>query len=75
MNTAADRGPSVLLWPFVMLWAFVGFVLRAVGRILCAVLGLALMAAGVALTLTVVGAIVGVPLAAFGLLLLVRALF
>jgi hypothetical protein len=39
------------------------------------VLGLALMAAGVALTLTVVGAIVGVPLAAFGLLLLVRALF
>jgi hypothetical protein len=75
MNTAADRETSVLLWPFVMLWALVGFVLRAVGRILCAVLGLALMAAGVALTLTVVGAIVGVPLAAFGLLLLVRALF
>jgi hypothetical protein len=75
MNTAADRETSVLLWPFVMLWALVGFVLRAVGRILCAVLGLALMAAGIALTLTVVGAIVGVPLAAFGLLLLVRALF
>jgi hypothetical protein len=75
MNTATDRETSVLLWPFVMLWALVGFVLRAVGRILCAVLGLALMAAGVALTLTVLGAIVGVPLAAFGLLLLVRALF
>jgi hypothetical protein len=75
MQTAADRDTPVLLWPFVMLWAFVGLVLRTVGRILCAVLGLALMAAGVALTLTVVGAIVGVPLAAFGLLLLVRALF
>jgi hypothetical protein len=74
MTTAADRTP-VVLWPFVMLWAFVGFVLRAVGRVVCAVLGLALMAAGVALTLTVVGAIVGLPLAAFGLLLLVRALF
>jgi hypothetical protein len=75
MTTAAGRETPVLLWPFVMLWAFVGFVLRAVGRIVCAVLGLALMAAGVALTLTVLGAIVGVPLAAFGLLLLVRALF
>jgi hypothetical protein len=75
MNTAAERTTPVLLWPFVMLWALVGFVLRAVGRIICAVLGLALMAAGVALTLTVLGAIVGIPLAAFGLLLLVRALF
>ena len=75
MNSAADRGTPVLLWPFVMIWAFVGFVLRTVGRILCAVLGIALMAAGVALTLTVVGSIVGIPLAALGLLLLVRALF
>jgi hypothetical protein len=33
------------------------------------------MAAGVALTLTVVGAIFGVPLAVLGLLLLTRALF
>jgi hypothetical protein len=33
------------------------------------------MAAGVALSLTVVGAIVGVPLVVFGGLLLVRALF
>ena len=75
MNTAAERETPLLLWPFVALWGLVGFVLRTVGRILCAVLGLALMAAGVALTLTVVGAIIGIPLAAFGLMLLVRALF
>jgi hypothetical protein len=75
MNTATERDIPVLLWPFVMLWAFVGFVLRTVGRIVCGVLGLALMAVGVALSLTVVGAIIGVPLTAFGLLLLVRALF
>ena len=75
MNTAAERETPLLLWPFVALWGLVGFVLRTVGRILCAALGLALMAAGVALTLTVVGAIIGIPLAAFGLLLLVRALF
>jgi hypothetical protein len=75
MNTTTERAVPVLLWPFVMVWTFVGFVLRAVGRIICAVLGLALMATGVALTLTVLGAIVGIPLAAFGLLLLARALF
>ena len=74
MSAAAHSTP-LLLWPFVALWALVGFVLRTIGRILCALLGLALMAAGVALSLTVVGAIVGVPLAALGMLLLARALF
>lgn len=63
------------LWPFAMIWALVTFVLRAVGRLLCALLGLALMAGGIALSLTVVGAIVGVPLAALGFLLLARAVF
>jgi len=75
MNAAAVRSTPWLLWPFVALWALLGFVLRAIGRILCAVIGLALMAAGVALTLTVVGAVAGVPLAAFGMLLLARSLF
>jgi hypothetical protein len=66
---------SILLWPFKALWALVSLIFAAIGRILCAALGLALMAAGVALSLTVVGAIVGVPLVVFGGLLLVRALF
>lgn len=38
-------------------------------------LALALMATGVAATMTVVGAIVGIPLFSFGLLLLIRSLF
>ena len=75
MNTAVHRSTPLLLWPFVVLWVLLGFVLRTIGRILCAVLGLALMAAGVALTLTVVGAVAGVPLAAFGMLLLARSVF
>jgi hypothetical protein len=75
MNTAVHHSTPLLLWPFVALWALLGFVLRAIGRILCALLGLGFMAAGVALTMTVVGAVVGVPLAALGLLLLARSLF
>jgi hypothetical protein len=69
-----SRTPWVFL-PFVVVWAFLAFIVRTIGRIVCILLGLALMAAGVALTLSVVGAIVGVPLAAFGFLLLVRSLF
>ena len=65
----------VLLWPFYAIWRFLTFVLNVVGRLLCAVFGLALMVGGVAVTLSVVGAPVGIPLAALGFLLLARALF
>lgn len=75
MSTAVGARTNPLLWPFVAIWALLGFALRAVGRMLCVLVGLLIMAFGVALTLTVVGAIVGIPLAAFGTLLLVRALF
>ena len=70
-----DRGVPWYLWPFHALWRLVGFVFEATGRLLCAVLGIALMAVGVIVILTVVGAPLGVPLAALGLLLLVRAIF
>jgi len=63
------------LWPFWALWRLVTFVLRATGRLLCGVLGLALMIVGAVLSLTVVGAPVGVPLVLLGVLLVVRALF
>jgi hypothetical protein len=72
---ATQSGTPWPLWPFAMLWALLTFVLRAVGRIVCAALGLALMAAGIAISVTVVGLIVGGPLTALGLLLLVRAVF
>ncbi len=65
----------ILLWPFYAIWRFLTFILNIVGRLLCAILGLALMMGGVAVTLSVVGAPVGIPLAALGLLLLARALF
>ncbi len=50
-------------------------ILGVVGRLVCAALGLVLMMGGVAVTLSVIGAPVGIPLAALGFLLLVRALF
>ena len=64
-----------ILWPIYAIWKLVTLILNVTGRIICALLGLLLMVAGVALSLSIVGAIIGVPLASFGFLLTVRALF
>jgi hypothetical protein len=75
MNDSTQSHVPVLLWPFYAIWRLLTFVLEFVGRVLCALLGLGLMVFGVAVTLSVVGAPLGIPLASFGLLLLIRAIF
>ncbi len=64
-----------LLWPLAAVWDLLAWHLSLTGRLLGIVLALGLMATGVAATLTVVGAIVGIPLFSLGLLLLIRSLF
>lgn len=71
-----DRGILwVLLWPLSMVWSLASFILQVIGRILCAVVGIVIMVVGVLLVMTIGGAPLGIPLAAFGFLLLVRAIF
>jgi hypothetical protein len=65
----------ILLWPFYAIWRLLTFILEMIGRLLCALLGIGLMAAGVAISLSIIGAPVGIPLASIGFLLLVRAIF
>lgn len=64
-----------ILWPFHAVWRLLTLILEITGRIICAILGLVLMAAGVAISLSIVAAPVGIPMAVFGFLLLIRALF
>ena len=66
---------KILFWPVIALWEFLTFVLKAAGRLITAVLGLALMIAGMFLTVTVVAAPLGIPLIVFGFLLMVRSIF
>lgn len=66
---------SCLLWPFAILWRLLTFILELTGRVLALVLGLVLVIGGVVLTLTGIGAIVGIPLILFGMLLGVRGIF
>jgi hypothetical protein len=75
MSDNDDKQFPWILWPFYAIWRLLTFILELTGRIICAIVGLALMAAGVASTVTVVAAPIGIPIAAFGFLLLVRALF
>ncbi|MHB1132595.1 MAG: hypothetical protein ACYC4L_09440 [Chloroflexota bacterium] len=66
---------NYLLAPFQMLWRLVTWFVALTGRLLAVLTGFLLLVAGVALTLTVVGAFVGIPLVALGLALIARGLF
>jgi hypothetical protein len=66
---------SCLLWPFVAIWRVIVFIFECVGRFVAATLGLVLMLLGVLISLTGMGAIVGIPLVLLGLLLIVRGFF
>lgn len=63
------------LWPFVALWRLVTWILEMTGRFVAILLGIVFMVVGVVVTLTVIGAIVGVPMFLFGVLLVLRGLF
>ena len=63
------------LWPFVAVWDLLALVLNITGRVLAAILGVGLMVVGIALTMTVAGAPVGIPLAILGFLLMIRSIF
>lgn len=75
MSHSDDKHVPILLWPFYAIWRFVTFILKVVGRVLCAIFGIGIMIAGVAIALSVIGAPLGIPLAVLGFLLLVRAIF
>jgi hypothetical protein len=75
MNDSTQSNVPILLWPFYAIWRLLTLILELIGRVICAMLGIAMMVGGVAIALSVVGAPVGIPLAALGFLLLIRALF
>ena len=63
------------LWPFQMIWGLLTGLLNMAGRLVCALIGIVVMLVGIALCFTIVGMIVGIPLALLGFGMLMRALF
>ncbi len=64
-----------LLWPFWALWRLLTLIIELTGRLLAMLIGVALMLVGLLVSLTIVGAIVGLPIGIFGFLLVMRGLF
>jgi len=63
------------LWPFAALWKLIAVIVEMTGRFVAMVLGVVFIIVGVIVSLTIVGAIVGIPLAIIGLLMLLRGIF
>lgn len=66
---------SWVMWPFEALWWLVTTILSLTGRLIVVVLGAVLMLVGGLISVTLVGAIIGIPLLFFGVLLVLRGLF
>jgi len=71
----ATRSISWVWWPFMALWRLLSTIVELTGRFVAMVLGLVLMLVGAVVSLTIVGAIVGVPLGVVGLMLFLRGMF
>ena len=65
---------SVLLWPIVAILRLIEGIVVLGGRFLVMVLGMVFIFAGLLVSLTIVGAIIGIPLALIGVLMVFRGL-
>lgn len=72
--TGKNQHPWYAL-PFIALWKLITGIVALTGRLVAVILGFVLLLAGIIVSLTVVGAIVGIPLAIVGFLLVLRGLF
>ncbi len=75
MTTQTKHHVPWYLWPFAALWKLLAVIVEMTGRFVAMVLGIVFIIVGVIVSLTIIGAIVGVPLAIIGLLLLLRGIF
>ena len=75
MTTQTKQHIPWYLWPFAAIWKLLAVIVEMTGRFVAMVLGLLLILVGFIVSLTIVGAIVGIPLALIGLLLLLRGIF
>ncbi len=70
-----ERHVPWYLWPFWAIWQLVSWVVIFAGRLVAVVLGGVLMLAGILISLTIIGALIGIPLFIIGVLLVFRGLF
>ena len=62
-------------WPFRALWTLIATIVELTGRLVAMILGFVFILVGLIVSLTIVGAIIGIPLAIIGFLLVLRGIF
>src|SRR5258706_14235753 len=75
MTTHAKHHIPWFLWPFAAIWKLLTIIVELTGGLVALVLGIFLLIVGVIDSLTVIGAIIGIPLAIVGLLLFLKGIF
>jgi len=75
MTSQTKHHTPWFLWPFVAIWRLLAIIVEMTGRFVAMVLGIVFIIVGVIISLTIIGAIVGVPLAIIGLLIFLRGMF
>lgn len=60
---------------FRAIWSVLSLILRFTGRLLAIILGAIFIVIGVIFTISIAGAILGIPMIIFGVLLIIRGLF
>jgi len=75
MTTQTKSRTPWYLWPFVALWRLLAMIVEMTGRFVAMVLGIVFIVVGVIVSLTLIGAIIGIPLAIVGLLLFLKGIF
>jgi hypothetical protein len=71
----SKKHTPILLLPFVLIWNILELILKMTGRFMAVILGLAIIIIGVVLCITVIGAVVGIPLILFGSMMMLRGFF
>jgi len=75
MTTSTKQNIPWYLWPFAAIWKLIAVIVEMTGRFLAMIIGIILMIVGGIISLTIIGAIIGIPLAIVGLLLFLKGIF
>lgn len=66
---------KLLFFPFTLAIKIVESMLRLTGKLIVVGLGFILAAAGIMLTMTIIGAIIGIPLIILGITMIIKGIF
>lgn len=62
-------------WPITALWRLLATIVEMAGRFAAILIGLVFILVGILLSLTIIGALLGVPLFVVGVLLVIKGIF